>query len=155
MSIRYHTLGGINDPSLKQVYVNSLPDELQDEIQRKIDTSGRSLTDTSLGELHMYALSSLDKLYATQRFFSKMLKDGRNLESQCKQPSLQIKCKSASHCDCRIKKKKNHFKRFKNQRGQKRKFKFFRKKKRRGWNKSQKCFICGKSGHYAKKCPNK
>ncbi|KAK0602659.1 hypothetical protein LWI29_035755 [Acer saccharum] len=65
MSQRYHTLGGINDHSLKQVYVNSLPDDLQDEIQRKIDTSGRSLNDTSLGELHMYALSSLDKLCAT------------------------------------------------------------------------------------------
>ncbi|KAK0578173.1 hypothetical protein LWI29_006260 [Acer saccharum] len=73
MSQRYHTLCGINDHSLKQVYVNSLPDDLQDEIQRKIDTSGRSLNDTSLGELHMYALSYLDKLYATQRFFSKML----------------------------------------------------------------------------------
>ncbi|KAK0582373.1 hypothetical protein LWI29_024886 [Acer saccharum] len=79
MSQRYHTLGGINDHSLKQVYVNSLPDDLQDEIQRKIDTSGRSLNDTSLGELHMYALSSLDKLCATQRFFSKMLTVGKNL----------------------------------------------------------------------------
>ena len=84
MSIRYHTLGGINDPSLKQVYVNSLPDELQDEIQRKIDLSNRPLTDTTLGELHMYALSSLDKLCAIQRFFSKMLKEGKNLVSQCK-----------------------------------------------------------------------
>ena len=53
MSTRYHTLGGINDPNLKQVYVNSLPDKLQDEIHRKIDTSGHSLNDTSLGELHM------------------------------------------------------------------------------------------------------
>ncbi|KAK0580148.1 hypothetical protein LWI29_037057 [Acer saccharum] len=82
MSQRYHTLGGINDHSLKQVYVNSLPDDLQDEIQRKIDTSGRSLNDTSLGELHI-------------------------------------------------------------------------KKAKRDWNKSQRCYICGKPGHYAKKCPNK
>ncbi|KAK0585709.1 hypothetical protein LWI29_032859 [Acer saccharum] len=153
MSQRYHTLGGINDHSLKQVYVNSLPDDLQDEIQRKIDTSGRSLNDTSLGELHMYALSSLDKLFATQRFFSKMLTEGKNLQSQCRQPSLQIKCKSTS-CTYRTK-KKNHFKHFKNKKGSSKRFKFFRKKSKRGWNKSQHCYICGKPGHYAKKCPNK
>ncbi|KAK0573432.1 hypothetical protein LWI29_007951 [Acer saccharum] len=113
MSQRYHTLGGINDHSLKQVYVNSLPDDLQDEIQRKIDISGRSLNDTSLGELHMYALNSLDKLCATQRFFFKMLTEGKNLQSQCRQPSLQFKCKSLASCNCRMK-KKNHFKHFKN-----------------------------------------
>ena len=39
MSGRYHILGGINDQSLKHVYVNSLPSELLDEIQRRIDTS--------------------------------------------------------------------------------------------------------------------
>ncbi|KAK0572645.1 hypothetical protein LWI29_034803 [Acer saccharum] len=153
MSQRYHTLGGINDHSLKQVYVNSLPDDLQDEIQQKIDTSGRSLNDTSLGELHMYALSSLDKLCATQRFFSKMLTEGKNLQSQCRQPSLQIKCKS-TFCTCRTK-KKNHFKHFKNKKGSSKRLKFFRKKTKRGWNKSQHCYICGKPKHYAKKCPNK
>ncbi|KAK0604385.1 hypothetical protein LWI29_015176 [Acer saccharum] len=131
MSQRYHTLGGINDHSLKQVYVNSLPDELQDEIQRKIDTSGRSLNDTSLGELHMYALSSLDKLCATQRFFSKMLTEGKKLQSQCKQPSLQIKGKSLGSCTCKTK-KKTHFKHFKNKKGSFKIFKFFKKKAKRG-----------------------
>ncbi|KAK0572267.1 hypothetical protein LWI29_028886 [Acer saccharum] len=154
MSQRYHTLGGINDHSLKQVCVNSLPDELQDEIQRKIDTSGHSLNDTSLGELHMYTLSSLDKLCAAQRFFSKMITEGKKLQSQCKQPSLQIKCKSLSSCTCKTK-KKNHFKHFKNKKGNSKRFKFFRKKAKRGWNKSQRCYICGKLGHFAKKCPNK
>ncbi|KAK1582477.1 hypothetical protein Q3G72_015436 [Acer saccharum] len=82
-----------------------------------------------------------------------MLTEGKNLQSQCRQPSLQIKCKSAS-CTCRMK-KKNHFKHFKNKKGSSKRFKFFRKKAKRGWNKSQRCFICGKPGHYAKKCPNK
>ncbi|KAK0589921.1 hypothetical protein LWI29_020251 [Acer saccharum] len=130
MPQRYHTLGGINDHSLKQVYVNSLPDELQDEIQRKIDTSGRSLNDTSLSELHMYAMSSLDKLCATQKFFFKMLTEGKKLQSQCKQPSLQIKCKSLDSCTCKTK-KKNHFRHFKNKKGSSKRFKFFRKKAKR------------------------
>ncbi|KAK0598266.1 hypothetical protein LWI29_033129 [Acer saccharum] len=133
MSRRFHTLGGINDPSLKQVYVNSFPEELQDEIQRKIDPSGQSLNDTTLGELHMYALSALDNLCATQKFFSKMLIEGRS-------------CKT---------KKRHHFKSFKHKCGKAKRIKFYKKKAKRGWNKSQRCYICGKPGHYAKKCPNK
>ncbi|KAK0575573.1 hypothetical protein LWI29_003003 [Acer saccharum] len=78
----------------------------------------------------MYALSSLDKLCATQRFFSKMLIEGKNLQSQCRQPSLQIKCKSLASCTC-ITKKKNHFKHFKNKKGNSKRFKFFKKKAKR------------------------
>ncbi|KAK0608919.1 hypothetical protein LWI29_037991 [Acer saccharum] len=75
----------------------------------------------------MYALSSLDKLCATQRFFSKMLTEGKKLQSQCKQPSLQIKYKSLDFCTYKTK-KKNHFKHFKNKKGSSKRFKFFRKK---------------------------
>ncbi|KAK0574000.1 hypothetical protein LWI29_016782 [Acer saccharum] len=66
----------------------------------------------------------------------------------------QIKCKSLDSCTCKTK-KKNHFKHFKNKKGSSKRFKFFRKKAKRGWNKSQRCYICGKPGHFAKKCPNK
>ncbi|KAK0574874.1 hypothetical protein LWI29_030333 [Acer saccharum] len=83
-----------------------------------------------------------------------MLTEGKKLQSQCKQPSLQIKCKSLGSCTCKTK-KKNHFKQFKNKKGSPKIFKFFRKKAKRGWNKSQRYYICGKLGHFAKKCPNK
>ena len=73
MSSRFHILGGINDQSLKQVYMNSLPEELHDELQRKIDASGRTLNDTTLSEIHMYSLSALEKLCVIQKVFSKML----------------------------------------------------------------------------------
>ncbi|KAK2640765.1 hypothetical protein Ddye_022528 [Dipteronia dyeriana] len=105
ISTRYHILGGINDESLKHVYMNSLPVELQDELQRKIDTSGRAFKDISLGEIHMFSLSSLDKLYVTQRVFSKMLKEGKKYDKQYRQQSLQIKCKVPESCTCKPKKK--------------------------------------------------
>ncbi|KAK0575485.1 hypothetical protein LWI29_001340 [Acer saccharum] len=71
-----------------------------------------------------------------------------------KQPSLQIKCKPAATYHCKTK-KKHHFKSFKYKDRKGKHLKFYRKKAKRGWNKSQCCFVCGKLGHYAKKCPNK
>ncbi|KAK3210864.1 hypothetical protein Dsin_015570 [Dipteronia sinensis] len=93
MSGRYHILGGINDQSLKHVYVNSLSTELQEELQRRIDSSGKPFNDITLGEIHMFTLGTLDKLCATQKIFSKMIREGKRYETQCKQPSLHIKCK--------------------------------------------------------------
>ncbi|KAK3204836.1 hypothetical protein Dsin_018882 [Dipteronia sinensis] len=112
MSGRYHILGGINDQSLKHVYVNSPPTELQDELQRRIDTPGRPFNDITLGRIHMFTLGALDKLYATQKIFSKMLREGKRYEGQCKQPSLHIKCKDKEQCFCKPK-KKHHFLPFK------------------------------------------
>ncbi|KAK1560014.1 hypothetical protein Q3G72_021202 [Acer saccharum] len=152
MSGRYHILGGINDHSLKHVYLNSLPAELQDKLQRKIDTSGRAIHDTTLGEIHMFTISALEKLCATQKVFSKMLKEGKRDETQCRRSSHQIKCKSTKMCTCKPIKKR-HFHSFDMKKNKK--FKYYRKKAKWAWNKSQKCFVCGKKGHYAKKCPNK
>ncbi|KAL5826695.1 hypothetical protein ACOSQ4_018492 [Xanthoceras sorbifolium] len=66
----------------KQVYINSLPDELQAEIHRHMASTRRDLRNTSLSEIHQF-----DKV--------------------CKKPYLQIKCKS-DKCLYKTKKRK-HF----------------------------------------------
>ncbi|KAK2643003.1 hypothetical protein Ddye_024766 [Dipteronia dyeriana] len=76
MSFRYHALGGINDETLRQVYLNSLPTKLQGELQRLIGFSGRGIRDITLGEIHMFTHTALDKLCATQRVFAKMIREG-------------------------------------------------------------------------------
>ncbi|KAL5771005.1 hypothetical protein ACOSP7_015159 [Xanthoceras sorbifolium] len=63
MSHKYYMLNGLNDETLRQVYINSLPDELQAEIHRHMASTRRDLRNTSLSEIHQIKL------------FSNMLKD--------------------------------------------------------------------------------
>ncbi|KAK2664064.1 hypothetical protein Ddye_002638 [Dipteronia dyeriana] len=98
MSFRYHALGGINDETLRHVYLNSLPTELQGELQRLIELSGRSLRDISLGKIHMFTHTALDKLCATQKVFAKMIREGRKYDRYCKfPPTYHLKCNSMEH----------------------------------------------------------
>ncbi|KAK2643659.1 hypothetical protein Ddye_018854 [Dipteronia dyeriana] len=147
MSFRYHELGGINNELVKG------------ELQRMIELSGKSLIDITLGEIHMFTLTALDKLCTTQIIFSKMLRKGKKYDNYCKLPdSYRIKCKSMEHYNCRPyrhsrrqpKKEKIFSSNKKNS-----KYKYYRKKARRSWNKSNKCFTCEQQGHYTKQCPNK
>ncbi|KAK2651833.1 hypothetical protein Ddye_011689 [Dipteronia dyeriana] len=81
-----------------------------------------------------------------------MMKECKKYVKQCMQHNLQIKYKSSDMCTYKPKKKKHFQHSFKHKKNEK--FKYYRKKAKRAWNKSQKCFICGKKGHYVKKCPN-
>ncbi|KAH9686217.1 hypothetical protein KPL70_014291 [Citrus sinensis] len=164
MSLLFYKLNGFNEPTLKHVFLASLPDELQLDIQRQLTASNLSLDNISLGKIFQLAKTCLDKLCEHKQFFKELLKDKEPFRSACKKLYLQIKCKKKKDCDCSPKKKR-HFKKFKNPdhssrpRRSRKPYRFFRKKssfsrdfKRR---KSSRCFICKKKGHYAKDCPNK
>ncbi|KAH9686576.1 hypothetical protein KPL70_014414 [Citrus sinensis] len=164
MSLLFYKLNGFNEPTLKHVFLASLPDELQPDIQRQLTVSNLSLDNIFLGKIFQLAKTCLDKLCEQKQFFKELLKDNEPFRSACKKPYLQIKCKKKKDCDCSPKKKR-HFKKFRNPefssrpRRSRKPYRFFRKKssasrdfKRR---KSSRCFICKKKGHYAKDCPNK
>ncbi|KAH9698137.1 hypothetical protein KPL71_023898 [Citrus sinensis] len=164
MSLLFYKLNGFNEPTLKHVFLASLPDELQPDIQRQLTASNLSLHNISLGKIFQLAKTCLDKLCEQKQFFKELLKDKEPFWSACKKPYLQIKCKQKKDCDCSPKKKR-HFKKFRNPefssrpRRSRKPYRFFRKKssssrdfKRR---KSSRCFICKKKGHFAKDCPNK
>ncbi|KAL5733956.1 hypothetical protein ACOSP7_031817 [Xanthoceras sorbifolium] len=48
MSHKYYMFNGLDDETLRQVYINSLPDELQAEIHRRMASTRRDLRNTSL-----------------------------------------------------------------------------------------------------------
>ncbi len=88
-------------------------------------------------------------------------KTGKQIEKSCYRPDLLIKCSHRdSSCSCS---KKRHFRRFRPTEYQKprrqmrmrRKRKHFFRPKSRRTSKGTRCFLCNKSGHYAKNCPSK
>ncbi|KAH9792706.1 hypothetical protein KPL71_004238 [Citrus sinensis] len=164
MSLLFYKLNGFNKPTLKHVFLTSLPEELQPDIQRQLTASNLSLDNISLSKIFQLAKTCLDKLCEQKQFFKELLKDKEPFRSACKKPYLQIKYHKKKDCDCGSKKKR-HFRKSKNpefsskpRRSQK-PYRFFRKKspstrefKRK---QSSRCFICKRKGHYAKDCPNK
>ncbi|KAH9752341.1 hypothetical protein KPL71_014650 [Citrus sinensis] len=164
MSLLFYKLNGFNEPTLKHVFLASLPEELQPNIQRQLTASNLSLDNISLGKIFQLAKTCLNKLCEQKQFFKELLKDKEPFRSACKKPYLQIKCHKKKDCDCSSKKKR-HFRKFKTPefsskpRRSRKPYRFFRKKssssrefKRK---QSSRCFICKRKGHYAKDCPNK
>ncbi|KAL5790469.1 hypothetical protein ACOSQ2_005357 [Xanthoceras sorbifolium] len=90
MSHKYYMLNGLNDETLRQVYINSLPDELQAEIHRHMASTRRDLRNTSLGKIHKIKL------------FSNMLKDKAKFDKKQRRGVHKSN-------RCYICKKKGHF----------------------------------------------
>ncbi|KAH9780656.1 hypothetical protein KPL71_008160 [Citrus sinensis] len=100
MSLLFYKLNGFNEPTLKHVFLASLPDELQPDIQRQLTASNLSLDNISLDKIFQLAKTCLDKLCEQKQFFKELLKDKEPFRSACKKPYLQTKCKQKKDCDC-------------------------------------------------------
>ncbi|RDX84614.1 hypothetical protein CR513_34316, partial [Mucuna pruriens] len=103
----------------------------------------------SMGQIHQMTQEALEKLCQQHQYLSNVLKQKGKFSKACKKPYLEIKCKEKV-CSCSSKKKK-----FDSFPKKKKKYKFFKKKQKRGKPSDQRCFICGKKGHYSRTCPNK
>ncbi|QHO48460.1 polyprotein [Arachis hypogaea] len=160
MAAKYYPLGGNNNPSLKQVFIASLPDELQPELHRMMMALRKEVATTTIGEIYQLALAALDKLCEQQQMFKQLSKNSSKLKGACSKSYLKIKCKEPSTCECKTKKKTHwrsptkafHQRTFRRGR-RKQKYRYF--KRRKPQTKSNRCFICGKQGHFAKSCPHK
>ena len=133
MSILFYKLKGFNDPTLKHVFLASLPEELQLDIQRQLTSLNLTIDNISLGKIFHIAKGCLEKLCEQKQFFKELLKDKEPFRSACIKPYLQIKCKKKKDCYCSTKKKK-HFRKLKNpdsfprSKSRRKSYKFFRKR---------------------------
>ncbi|KAH9697801.1 hypothetical protein KPL71_023762 [Citrus sinensis] len=107
MSVLFHKIGGINDHTLKHVFLSSLPEELQPEIRRQIANAQLDINNLSLGRLFQLALMSLDYLCDQKKFFRNLMTDKEGFRTACKKPYLEIQRRKKSRCF--ICKKLGHF----------------------------------------------
>ncbi|KAH9716750.1 hypothetical protein KPL71_021566 [Citrus sinensis] len=75
MSILFYKLNGFNEPSLKHVFIASLPSELQLDLQRKLTATNLSIVDISLGKNFQMAMLSLGKICEQKAFFKDLMED--------------------------------------------------------------------------------
>lgn len=75
MSILFYKLNGFNEPSLKHVFIASLPSELQPDLQRKLTATNLSIADISLGKIFQMAMLCLDKIGEQKEFFKDLMAD--------------------------------------------------------------------------------
>ncbi|KAH9780712.1 hypothetical protein KPL71_008183 [Citrus sinensis] len=111
MSILFYKLNGFNEPSLKHVFIASLPPELQPDLQRKLT-----------------AMLSLDKICEQKEFFKDLMEDKKPFSEACKKPYLKIECKDEKKCVCPTTKKRHFWKHFHRKSSSKKPFRYFKKK---------------------------
>ncbi|KAH9716844.1 hypothetical protein KPL71_021593 [Citrus sinensis] len=153
MSILFYKLNGFNDPSLKHVFIASLPSELQPDLQRKLTATNLSIADISLRKIFQMAMLWLDKICEQKDFFKDLMEDKKSFS----EPHLKMECKDEKKCVC-LTKKKNIFKNTSTKKSSSKKpFRYFKKKDVFQYKKKKHncCFICKKYGHFARNCPHK
>ena len=52
MTKQFYLIGGVNDPSLKQTFLSSIPNPLVEESYMLFTTASKTLQNTTLGELY-------------------------------------------------------------------------------------------------------
>ncbi|KAH9686196.1 hypothetical protein KPL70_014280 [Citrus sinensis] len=113
MSILFYKLNGFNEPSLKHVFIASLPSELQPDLQRKLTTTNLSIADISLGKIFQMAMLCLDKICEQKEFFKDLMANKKSFSEACKKPYLKMECKDEKKKKkpnrCFICKKCGHF----------------------------------------------
>jgi len=100
MNQRFYLLNGLNDPSMKNTYMASLP-----ELNKMVTASQMDFSTMSMGQIHQFTLEVVDKLCRQYQYFSDIMNRKIKYSKACKNPFLEIKCKEKA-CHYSPKKKK-------------------------------------------------
>ena len=128
MSIMFYKLNCLNEPSLKHVFIASLPSELQPDLQRKLAATNLNIAYISLGKFFQIAMLCLDKICEQKEFFKDLMEDKKSFSQACKKPYLKIECQDEKKCVCLTKKKRHFQKHFHKKSSSKKPLRYFRKK---------------------------
>ncbi|KAL2491172.1 putative zinc finger protein [Abeliophyllum distichum] len=110
---RLYLIGEMDDPNIKQAYLESIPQPLGQETLRVIEMRGQSLGTTSFDELYNMVLRTLKKLCNQRAVLTDIHTIEKKLEKACERPELKVKYRHDNKsCSCPGK-KKHHIKRLK------------------------------------------
>lgn len=93
MSKRFHLLKEMDDPNLKQAFLNSLPDPLGNDAFKLLETKGIALQNATLSEIYQNALLALEKLCNQKKFLGTFEEMGKKIGTTCDRKDLSIKYK--------------------------------------------------------------
>ena len=128
MSILFYKLIGFNEPSLKHVFIASLPSELQPDLQRKLTATNLSIADISLGKIFQMAMLSLDKICEQKEFFKDLMEDKKPFSEAVKNLISSWNAKMKRSVFVRLKRKKHFQKHFHRKSSSKKPFRYLKKK---------------------------
>ncbi|KAH9801794.1 hypothetical protein KPL71_001159 [Citrus sinensis] len=83
MSTMYYKLNGFNDPSLKHVFVASLPKEIKPELQRQFTVHQLDIANLSLEKIYQLAVNCLERLCEQKEFFKDLMENKQPFKSAC------------------------------------------------------------------------
>ncbi|WVY95102.1 hypothetical protein V8G54_034190 [Vigna mungo] len=146
---RFYLLNGANDVSLKNTYVASLSAQLQPELNIMAMATQKDFSTMTMGQIHQMTKEVVDKLCRQHQYFFDLMNNKGKFGKACKKSYLEIKCKDK--CSCQNKKNKGE----KPYKRKEKNLKFFKKRNFRKRPQGQRCYLCGRKGHFAKSCPNK
>ncbi|KAK8983198.1 hypothetical protein V6N11_057951 [Hibiscus sabdariffa] len=156
----FFTLGA--DQSLKQVILASIPELLENAVDRNLQQRRRNILQLTVGEIQQETFIALEELCDRRKIIKDYMSGIKELDKECKIPGLTIKCKKEHQCHYRPRGNKAFSRSYKRRSSKipnfpvfpkrQRKWKYLRKK-RVPCIKSSKCFLCGQKGHFAKSFP--
>lgn len=91
MSKLLYSLNGFDNIELKQVYITSLPNEIQSELEREIALEQKSLVQISVGEIHQKTMIALEKICEQHTYWSRFMNRDSKFNKLCQKPYMQIK----------------------------------------------------------------
>ncbi|XVF69281.1 hypothetical protein PTKIN_Ptkin11bG0068400 [Pterospermum kingtungense] len=79
----FYLLGGFDDVNMKQAFLNSVPDDLAQQIRTQINLLAVEMKNMCLGDIYKIMLRALDKIGREHRYIQNLVHNSKRLRKPC------------------------------------------------------------------------